>query len=332
MGHIYLYDLAKPKMPARSVPPTNMRLVQAGRAEGHLSGQKIIHLGFIGLRHTAIVSADDTGLAFYHHLGQVLGLASTDVIRILGKYPDGPPLPLQPTGLVAEHRMHARSSSSTSQPRPSSRRPGQIFGCAPLPLGPSPHPTDSHSLVALLTPTKLIIIGLKPTARTWWRAMREITSADELDETGSLCWFPSTHSTPTSTSERTKSNCMDPLLAFAWGRQIRFLTVMADESPGEFDWTNGSELEGGLLDGLNRRLAINTKVPDLRFVEGKRWTCESTIEAIQWLNWRVSATFSSLGQSFLFIDATESSPHRSSVCLPPLTSRSLILRYGSGQE
>ncbi|PLW35750.1 hypothetical protein PCASD_20636 [Puccinia coronata f. sp. avenae] len=55
MVHIYLYDLAKPNQPLRTVIPTNMRL---------------------------------TGLALYHTLGQVLGLASTDVIWILGKYAD----------------------------------------------------------------------------------------------------------------------------------------------------------------------------------------------------------------------------------------------------
>ncbi|KAG0140880.1 hypothetical protein CROQUDRAFT_99492 [Cronartium quercuum f. sp. fusiforme G11] len=297
-GHIYLYDLSKPHTPARIVLPTTMRLVQAGRAEGHLSGQRIIHLGFVGLRHTAVVSADESGLAFYHHLGQVLGLASNDTIRILGKYPDSTPPPpalSDPTGHVTgvdatrRRAAHMRISSDQSLASASggpvsrgSRRPNQIFGCTPLPLGPSPHATDAHSLVALLTPAKLIIVGLKPSARTWWRSMREVLAPEEIDAGGSLCWFPST---PTPTPDRTqKPHAMDPLLAFAWGRQIRFVTVMSGARQAEEEV---EEPEEGILDGITRKLAIHTMVSELRFVEGKRWTCDSTIEAIQWLNWRI---------------------------------------------
>ncbi|EGG10747.1 uncharacterized protein MELLADRAFT_33801, partial [Melampsora larici-populina 98AG31] len=258
MGYIYLYDLAKSKQPARSVIPTSMRLVQAGRSEGHLTGHRIIHLGFVGLRHTAIVSADESGLAFYHHLGQVLGLASTDVIRILGKYPD-----------------------TTLNP---SRRSTKIFGSSPLPLGPSPHLTDQHSLVALLTPTKLIIIGLKPSARTWWRCMRNITHPNQLNECGSLCWFPSSSIKDTTDLKRSVdsstfkpethqpsnpvNSAMDPLLAFSWGKNIRFVTVMSDEK-------------------------IEESTQKDEFVEGKSWTCESTVQAIQWLNWRIICVLTS---------------------------------------
>lgn len=307
MGYIYLYDLAKPKQPTRSVIPTTLRLVQAGRSEGHLIGHKIIHLGFIGLRHTAIVSADESGLAFYHHLGQVLGLASTDVIRILGKYPDAVPGHLIHNDLAFTDRRHARQvseiSAASSSNGQKSRKPTKIFGASPLPLGPSPHPTDQHSLVALLTPTKLIIIGLKPTPRTWWRCMRNITDTSQLNECGSLCWFPSSPimdtmnrknrgNLPSLTTDMGQSSNnknagghggMDPILAFSWGRLIRFVTVMSDDRS---DGTPEDVVEEGFLNGLNRRL--NNKVPNLRFVEGKSWTCGSAIESIQWLNWRVS--------------------------------------------
>lgn len=312
MGYIYLYDLAKSKQPARSVIPTNMRLVQAGRAEGHLTGHRIIHLGFVGLRHTAIVSADESGLAFYHHLGQVLGLASTDVIRILGKYPDTTLNPVNPiiNGIAADNtRNHLRQNSDLSVISAAgnkSRRSTKIFGSSPLPLGPSPHPTDQHSLVALLTPTKLIIIGLKPTPRTWWRCMRNITHPNQLNECGSLCWFPSSSIKDTIDLKRSVdsstlkpetdhlndqvNSAMDPLLAFSWGKNIRFVTVMSDEKIEEN--TQKDELaQGGFLDGINRRL--NNKVPNLRFVEGKSWTCESTVQAIQWLNWRIICVLTS---------------------------------------
>ncbi|KAH9810249.1 Golgi CORVET complex core vacuolar protein 8-domain-containing protein [Melampsora americana] len=312
MGYIYLYDLAKSKQPVRSVIPTNMRLVQAGRSEGHLTGHRIIHLGFVGLRHTAIVSADESGLAFYHHLGQVLGLASTDVIRILGKYPDTTLSPANPiiNGKGTDHqRNHLRQDSDLSVISASgnkSRKSTKIFGSSPLPLGPSPHPTDEHSLVALLTPTKLIIIGLKPSARTWWRCMRNITHPDQLNECGSLCWFPCSSIKDTVDLKRSVdsstlkpqnyrpddrvNSVMDPLLAFSWGKTIRFVTVMSDEKIEE-NAQKDELAQEGFLNSINRRL--NNKVPNLRFVEGKSWTCESTVQAIQWLNWRIICVLTS---------------------------------------
>ncbi|KAI0245579.1 hypothetical protein BJV78DRAFT_1107102, partial [Lactifluus subvellereus] len=87
-GHIQLFDLKKPHVPARSVPPTTLAAVASGRKEGHLRGSRIVSVGFVAGRHTAIVSADQTGLAFYHSLGKALFFEASDVLRILGKYPN----------------------------------------------------------------------------------------------------------------------------------------------------------------------------------------------------------------------------------------------------
>src|SRR5882757_3702637 len=57
-GHIQLFDLNKPHVPARSVPPTTLGAVASGRKEGHLPGARIVNIGFVGARHTAVVSAD----------------------------------------------------------------------------------------------------------------------------------------------------------------------------------------------------------------------------------------------------------------------------------
>jgi hypothetical protein len=48
---------------------------------------------------------------------------------------------------------------------------------APLPLGTAPHPTDAYNVTALLTAAKLVIVGLKPSPKTWYRKRR-----DESDE------------------------------------------------------------------------------------------------------------------------------------------------------
>lgn len=90
-GHIQLFDVQNPKAPARFVPPTTLAVVASGREEGHLVDSRIVSVGFIAGRHTALVSADDSGLAFYHSLGKVLFVEATDTLRILGKYPDGNP-------------------------------------------------------------------------------------------------------------------------------------------------------------------------------------------------------------------------------------------------
>src|SRR5262249_52804351 len=67
-GHIQLFDIKNPQTPARSVPPTTLAAVSSGRKEGHIEGSRIVSLGFVAGRHTAIVSADEHGLAFYHSL------------------------------------------------------------------------------------------------------------------------------------------------------------------------------------------------------------------------------------------------------------------------
>ncbi|WAR61427.1 hypothetical protein PtB15_12B112 [Puccinia triticina] len=317
MGHIYLYDLAKPSPPTRTVLPTSLRLVQEGRSEGHLLGNRIIHIDFIGLRHTAIVSADETGLAFYHALGQVLGLASTDVIRILGKYPDQGTIAPQnglgnqiidtPTGAGHSRQFSDFSVNSASIGAPKSRKSTKIFGALPLPLGPTPHPTDHHGLVALLTSSKLIIVALKPTPRTCWRCMRTGSDPNQTGLIGSLSWFPSSTVKEASGPKKTRPSDpagppptqsaqlrneggvgMDPLLAFSWGKTVRFVTVISDHSASR---PPDNLAKDSFLKGFTRRLEGN--FPSLRFVEGKKWSCSSNVLAIQWLSWRIICVLTS---------------------------------------
>ncbi|EPT04596.1 hypothetical protein FOMPIDRAFT_1113223, partial [Fomitopsis schrenkii] len=87
-GHIQLFDLNTPKTPARFVPPTTLAEVAAGRQEGHLAGSRIVSVGFVAGRHTAVVSADDSGLSFFHSLGKVFFMDASDTLRLLGKYPE----------------------------------------------------------------------------------------------------------------------------------------------------------------------------------------------------------------------------------------------------
>ncbi|BGP00097.1 putative Late endosome to vacuole transport-related protein [Rhodotorula toruloides ATCC 204091] len=335
-GSIHLYSLLKPSQPQRSVAAVTLPQVLTGRKEGHLIGSKICHLGFVGARHTAIVSSDDKGLAFYHALGKVLMLASTDIIRMLGRYPDpaavlssgAPPIrpPLPTAATAPPNALHAsppdsprpaspaspslpastpKSPSFPRPPRPATssagKKPSVVLDMAPLPLGPAPHPsTDTLSLVALLTPTKLVIVGLKPAPRTWWRVQfprewneekqGEGQEKEEVERgyavTGVLAWWPSARRSKSDGEEKevgqTKKEKADaeagedPVLAWAWGARVRLVRVRgavgAPQPP--------------------RRPGVSALKPapppaEVRFEELEGWTCDGPVLALRWYNERV---------------------------------------------
>ncbi|EJD52339.1 hypothetical protein AURDEDRAFT_180960 [Auricularia subglabra TFB-10046 SS5] len=245
-GNIYLYDLARHQAPARTVLPTTLAAVATGRKEGHLAGARITALGFVGARHTAIVSADDQGLAFYHSLGQVLFVEAADTLRILGKYP------------AAKEKPRRNGSSS-------------ILAAEVLPLGPAPHPVDAYQVIALLTPSKLVLVGLKPQPRTWHRVHRE----EEPNMRGCLAWFPSTTlhdgAPPTANGKsngkangRAPQPVTKPMLVFSWGRTFHLIRVREEKLPPR---PGTKEPQGTLV-----------------FESGGKWRTDADILALQWLN------------------------------------------------
>jgi WD40 repeat protein len=207
-GEIYLYDLSSPGKAARQVRPVTMQQVMTGRKEGHLENSKILHIGFVGARHTSIVTGDEHGRAFWWSLGRIIGVESNDVIRMLGSY----------------------------------QKQSSLFAMAPLPIAPEAHVTDTYSLSALLTPSKLVIVGLKP-AKTWYRKMRDATHLN----VGAMAWLG-----PGKIAEGS-----DPVLAYSWGKSLRFLRVTASE-----------------------------QTPD--FVLGQQWTAPSPISLMSWYDPNVS--------------------------------------------
>lgn len=210
-GNIFLYDLANPGRAARHVPPVPLSSVKAGKKEGHLSGSAIVHIGFIGLRHTAIVTADSKGLAFYHALGKILGVSSNDTLRLLGKYPQ------------YEHEDELGLGDA--------KKRNPIFQLSPLPLGPRPHPADETTFVAMITPTKMVVVGLKPSPRTWYRKVNRSQPAEKqgvvaraeessIQEPACLAWYPA--STETDGKRRRQTN---PILAFSFGSTLHLVRL-----------------------------------------------------------------------------------------------------------
>ncbi|KZO95583.1 hypothetical protein CALVIDRAFT_162405 [Calocera viscosa TUFC12733] len=260
-GHMYLYDLSRPQAPARAVPPTTMAAVASGQKEGHLSGSAVNHLSFIGARHTALVSADKSGLAFYHSLGKVLFIEASDVLRILGRYPD------------EMNAAAARNTSGSSTPVIRSR--STILSMSALPLGPAAHPTEAYNLIAILTPAKLVVVGLRPSPRTWFRHHRDIDSSDRSPSqfAGCLAWFPSF-----ADSEQTKGRTLQerpqassrPVLAYSWGHTVTLMRVDEDrQSPSKVPAKEEKRID---------------EIGKVTFEPAGKWSADRDILALIWLN------------------------------------------------
>ena len=165
-GNIFTWELAKPAKPFLQIPPIDRR--RTPEADGHLVDTAVLHLGFLGTRHTALVSADDKGMAFSHLATRGMAMVARTVrsTRILGRYPDITP------------------SATTN------RKPSSVLAFSPLPLGNAEHAADSMGLVAMLTPYLLVIVSTTPIAQTQYKTARP----KELAHTAmsaALAWFPS---------------------------------------------------------------------------------------------------------------------------------------------
>ncbi|KAJ7132765.1 Golgi CORVET complex core vacuolar protein 8-domain-containing protein [Mycena crocata] len=272
-GHIQLFDLKNPHTPARTVSATTLAAVSSGRQEGHLRGSRIVSIGFVAGRHTALVTADEHGLAFYHSLGKVLFVEAADILRILGKYPDedNTPSVTQANGAVPP---------TPATPRRRRKNRYTILSMMPLPLGVAPHPTDAYNVIALLTPTKLVVVGLKPTPKTWFKCARAVDGADAPNSKsrwkGAMAWFPSTAApSPTSNGVGGKTpataELTAPVLAYSWGNTLHLLHVAE---------TRTKQLV------RNSRTGKTSEIDVGRIVHSPagKWVAEDHILAVQWLN------------------------------------------------
>jgi hypothetical protein len=294
-GHIQLFDLKTPQIPARFVAPTSVAAVTSGRQEGHLLGSRIVSIGFVAGRHTAVVSADEKGLAFYHSLGKVLFVDASDILRILGKY--------------AERDMVDSARNSPHPPGSPTRRPQNgvapvleptsfrrrrkirsgILSMAPLPLGTSPHPTDAYNIVAMLTPAKLVIVGLKPTAKTWLKRPREGEEDGPRSRSrwkGSLAWWPSVLPSATrfvlnakkaATNGKDPSAPTTPMLIYSWSSTFHLLRVSEasiKQNVRSPRTGKSSEIETGTV----------------VFEDAGKWSVEDDVLAVQWLNTNVRSS------------------------------------------
>ncbi|KAL6702932.1 Vacuolar protein sorting-associated protein 8 [Coniothyrium glycines] len=206
-GHIFTWELAKPARPFLAIPPLDRTALDDRKIDGHISGVAILHLGFLGTRHTALVSADDAGMAFSHLATRGLGAIARTVriTRILGRYP--------------------LSEKSLDKPR----KPSSVLAFSPLPLGNIEQPTDDMGLTALLTPYLLVIVSTTPVAQTQHKAPRPKEIAPHSALSGCLAWFPAVKLKGSSSD--TTRGVSKTKLVYCWSNVLTILDVESIVAP-----------------------------------------------------------------------------------------------------
>lgn len=290
-GYVQLFNLKNPYSPTRIIAPASLPRVLSGKQEGHLAGSRVVDVAFVASRHTAIVSADEHGLAFYHNLGKVLFVEASDTIRILGNYPQSGP-------------TEGSSLQSRSFRRWRLRNP--VLSMAALPPGTAPHPTDAYQLVAMLTPSKLIVVGMRPTPKTWLKHLREGTPDTTVSDRcrGILAWSPSTKASQDKKDDIGEST--PPVIAYSWGKVIQLMRVSE---------TKIKQVVTSSRTGKKREVDVGTLV----FQTFGKWVAEDAVLALQWLNVNQLVAFTAVSLLVYDVrtaDAIEHVPFDTSTVLP----------------
>ncbi|KAF2772098.1 hypothetical protein EJ03DRAFT_387882 [Teratosphaeria nubilosa] len=206
-GHIFTWEISRPARPFLQIPPLDRSVLdQAQHPDGHILGQAIMHLGFLGTRHTALVSADAGGMAFSHLATRGLGPVTRTVktTRLLGRYP------------------------STDPAAQANRKPSSVLAFSPLPLGNVEQATDSMGLTALLTPYLLVIVSTTPVAHTQHKSSRPKEVQPHGTLSGCLAWFPAVKLK--HPSEGAQSGNSDTKLVYCWSNILTVLDVKVKEA------------------------------------------------------------------------------------------------------
>ncbi|KAM3069334.1 Vacuolar protein sorting-associated protein 8 [Clarireedia jacksonii] len=206
-GSIFTWETAKSARPFLHIPSLEPSQLANRSADGHAPNVAIRHLGFLGTRHTALVSADDRGMAFSHLATRGMGAVGRTVrtTRILGRYPND-------VGIAGKPR-----------------KPSTVLAFAPLPLGNVEKGTDTLGLTAMLTPYLLVIVSTTPIAQTQHKASRPKEVAAHSAMSGCLAWFPAVKlkvPDPQDGSQSSKAK-----LVYCWSNILTVLDV--EETPSD---------------------------------------------------------------------------------------------------
>ncbi|KAK8064872.1 vacuolar protein sorting-associated protein 9a [Apiospora phragmitis] len=206
-GNIFTWDTSRASRPFLTIPHLEPSQAENRTADGHVPNVAITHLGFLGTRHTALVSADDKGMAFSHLATRGTGALGRTVktVRILGRYPNAPTPPGKPL------------------------KPSTVLAFSSLPLGNTETAADSLGLTAILTPYLLVIVSTTPIAQTQHKSARPKDVAHHSAMSGCLAWFPAVKvKVPDPNTGGTMSKVK---LVYCWSNVLTVLDV--DEIPSE---------------------------------------------------------------------------------------------------
>ena len=200
-GDIFTWEISRSARPFLHIPPIPVNQVETRTSDGHISGSSVIHIGFLGTRRTAVVSADTRGMAFSHLATRGMGAVGRTVktVRILGRYPQNNPVDTRP------------------------RKPSSVLAFSPLPLGNVEQASDSMGLVAMLTPYLLVIVSTTPVAQTQHKAPRPKEVPAHSAMTGALAWFPAIR------LKGKDSQTSNTKLAYCWSNVLTVLEVTEAE-------------------------------------------------------------------------------------------------------
>lgn len=243
-GHIFTWEIARPAKPFLHIPPIDRK--QTPNADGHCLKNAVLHLGFLGTRHTALVSADEKGMAFSHLATRGMGavLRTVRTSRILGRYPETIP---------AANRQ---------------RKPSSVLAFSPLPLGNAEHTSDSMGLVAMLTPYLLVIVSTLPIPQTQYKNPRPKEVAAHGAMSAALAWFPSLRlKNPTAISNEASSKVK---LVYSWSNVLIVLEIVNVE-PSE-------PSEKGAVATLDFRLRSKWKAEEA--IVGLQWLGPSVVAVL----------------------------------------------------
>ncbi|KAK6820563.1 vacuolar protein sorting-associated protein 9a [Apiospora arundinis] len=206
-GNIFTWDTSRASRPFLTISHLDPTQVDNRTIDGHIPNVAITHLGFLGTRHTALVSADDKGMAFSHLATRGTGALGRTVktVRILGRYPNAPLPPGKPL------------------------KPSTVLAFSSLPLGNTETGADSLGLTAMLTPYLLVIVSTTPIAQTQHKSARPKDVAHHSAMSGCLAWFPAVKlKVPDPHTGDTMSKVK---LVYCWSNVLTVLDV--DEMPSE---------------------------------------------------------------------------------------------------
>lgn len=206
-GDIFTWEISRSARPFLHIPPILTTQVDTGTSDGHISGSSVIHIGFLGTRRTALVSADTRGMAFSHLAARGMGAVGRTVktTRVLGRYPQ----------------------TTTEEIR--RRKPSSVLAFSPLPLGNVEQPSDSLGLVAMLTPYLLVIVSTTPVAQTQHKAPRPKEVPAHSAMTGALAWFPAIR------LKGKDSQTSNTKLVYCWSNVLTVLEVTEAETDEPVD-------------------------------------------------------------------------------------------------